>query len=58
MDLHLRGLFQGFNQEQELDGHVVFEIGGLGNGAVATAGNDGFKGAEKRSDEGELRLGF
>src|ERR1022692_3550535 len=47
--LPLPRLFQRFDQEEDFGGHGVVQIRGVGEGAVATTGDNGLEGA----DEGE-----
>ena len=45
----LRALFQRFEQEEYFGGHHVVQIRGVGQGAVAAAGDDGLEGLDERA---------
>ena len=46
------GLFEGFDEEEELGGHRVVQLGMVGEGAVAAAGwNRSDAGANRRTRE-------
>jgi hypothetical protein len=49
--------FEGFDQEEDLGGHRVVELRGLGQGTVSAAGDDGLEGVGEASEASGLKSG-
>lgn len=49
--------FEGFDQNEDLGGHCVVELRGLGQGSVAAAGDDGLEDADEGEEPRGVRVG-
>jgi hypothetical protein len=52
-----RWLFQRLDQEEDFGGHRVVQLRGVGEGAVAAAGDDGLEGLEEGAERGSFGAG-